>query len=78
MEELKNKCPKCNGRMVQGFIPDHTYGADLVGNWIEGPPKKSFWKITKAPVFSGVPIAAFRCANCGFLEFYSRDEFAAS
>ena len=78
MEELKNKCPKCNDRMVQGFIPDHLGGGALVGNWIEGPPKKSFWTGTKAPMDGGIPIAAFRCANCGFLEFYARDEFAAS
>ena len=78
MGELKNKCPMCNGGMVQGCIPDHLGGGALVGNWIEGPPKKSFWRGTKAPMDGGIPIAAFRCANCGFMEFYSRDEFAAS
>jgi hypothetical protein len=78
MGELKNKCPKCDGRMVQGFVPDYSYGARLVSSWHEGPPKKSFWVRTKAPLSEGIPIGAFRCSNCGFLEFYSRDEFAAS
>lgn len=71
------RCPKCKGEMVQGFIPDHTYGAHLVGSWHEGQPKKSFWVRTKAPIAGGIPIGAFRCAGCGYLEFYSNARFAA-
>jgi len=71
------QCPKCKGEMVQGFVPDYSYGAVLVGGWHEGQPKKSFWATTKAPMHDGMPIGAFRCQKCGFLEFYSDPKFAA-
>ena len=73
----KLKCQKCNGEMVQGFVPDYSHAAALVGRWLEGQPKKSFWTRTKAPYEQGVPIGAFRCRNCGFLEFYANPGFAA-
>ena len=34
--------------MVQGFVPDFTEGAILVGGWQAGQPKKSVWTTTKA------------------------------
>jgi hypothetical protein len=71
-------CPKCAGEMVQGFVPDSTYGAHLVGNWHAGAPKKAFWTGTNVPAAGGQPIAAFRCAKCGFLEFYAEKKFAAT
>ena len=70
-------CPKCGGRMFQGFVPDYTYGAVIVGNWHAGQPKKSFWQRTKTPVDEGIPIGAFRCQKCGYLEFYADPKFAA-
>jgi len=63
--------------MEQGFVPDFTHGDQLVNQWAPGPPKKSFWASTKVPKAELVPVAAFRCRSCGFLEFYARDEFAA-
>ena len=72
------KCPKCNGEMVQGFVPDYSHGAVLVGRWLEGQPRKSFWTNTKAPYKEGTPIGAFRCQKCGFLELYSDPKFAAA
>jgi|688.fasta_scaffold932440_1 hypothetical protein len=39
-------------------------------------PKRPFiWEHPRAPLSGGVPIAAFRCATCGFLEFYANDEY---
>jgi hypothetical protein len=74
-EELQ--CPKCKGQMVQGFVPDNTYGGITVGRWFSGPPKKSFWTDTKQPTTESAPIGAFRCQKCGFLEFYADVKFAA-
>ena len=71
------QCPKCQGRMVQGFVPDQTHGGTLVAKWYEGQPEKSFWTSTKRPETEGVPIGAFRCQKCGFLEFYAHLKFAA-
>ena len=72
------QCPKCKGEMVQGFVPDFfQHGATYVEAWHPGQPKKSFWTRTKARVAEGVPIGAFRCRKCGFLEFYADAKFKA-
>lgn len=75
--EAKKVCSKCSGELVQGFIPDSTYGANLIGRWHAGAPKKSFWSGTNVPG-GGLPIGAFRCDQCGFLEFYADKEYAAT
>ena len=36
-------CPKCSGRMEEGFVLDRTYGANLQSTWVGGRPAKSFW-----------------------------------
>jgi hypothetical protein len=64
--------------MAQGFILDHTYGARVVSHWGPGAPLKTFWAGTKVPEGEMVPIGAYRCAGCGFLEMYARHEFAAT
>jgi hypothetical protein len=69
-------CPKCQGEMVQGFMPDYyAHSAIYVSSWVEGPPAKSFWTRTKVQG-EGIPIGTFRCAVCGYLESYARAEFA--
>jgi hypothetical protein len=71
-------CSKCNGPMTRGFVPDFfTHGATRVPGWQEGEPEKSFWCGTNADRSSIIPISAFRCDRCGFLEFYANPEFAA-
>jgi hypothetical protein len=77
MDSREHECPKCGGAMLRGFVPDENYGAKLIGLWHPGQPKRSFWTATKAPRSRGIPIGAFRCERCGYLEFYSNDEFAA-
>jgi hypothetical protein len=77
MNRTTINCPKCETIMIRGFIPDFAYGATLVGSWHQGSPKKSFWRRTKASFRAGVPIGAFRCQDCGFLEFYADEKFTA-
>lgn len=65
--------------MVQGFIPDFfQHSVSGVEGWHEGAPKASFWKGTQASLSRGIPIGAFRCNRCGFLELYADKEFAAA
>ena len=78
MSHTPSECPKCRGRMEQGFVLDQTYGARVVSHWAAGAPLKSFWAGTKRPEEDLVPIGTFRCAACGFLEMYARAEFAAT
>ncbi|MCE9584722.1 MAG: hypothetical protein K8T20_19705 [Planctomycetes bacterium] len=58
-------------------MPDFAQGAIAVSSWHEGRPKKSFWRRTKVSYEEGVPIGAFRCFECGFLEFYADKRFSA-
>ena len=73
------KCPKCQEAMVQGFIPDYAHSASqkLVSSWVEGQPKKSWFTGTKVTMERRIPIGAFRCKGCGFLEFFADRKFAA-
>jgi len=77
MTHTPERCPKCNGAMVQGFIFEFDGSRRKVSSWVEGAPEKSFWQGTKVPKEMIVPIGTYRCSVCGFLESYARDEFAA-
>ena len=77
MSDEKLQCPKCKGDMIQGFVGDYSEGSLLVPGWHAGQPKKSFWGRTKARLSEGLPVGAFRCQKCGFLEFYSDSRFGA-
>ena len=72
----QRKCAKCGGSMEQGFIPD--VGEPVrFAHWHDGPPKKSFWFGIRINS-QGLPIAAFRCSECGYLELYASNDYAAS
>ena len=77
MKANEMQCPKCKGEMVQGFVPDYSMGATLVASWHAGQPRKKLVGHTKAPYAEGVPIGAYHCQECGFLEFYADPKFAA-
>jgi hypothetical protein len=74
MGERSNACCKCEGPLVQGFVLDRTYGAIGAGEWGPGAPTSSFWTGVKRPAET-LPIGAFRCSSCGFIEFYAGEEF---
>jgi hypothetical protein len=64
--------------MDQGFVIDNTDGGGRnVTQWAAGAPRKSFWLGTKLPDEELVPIGAYRCSSCGYLELYAREGFAA-
>jgi hypothetical protein len=63
--------------MERGYIVDATHGGSVVGRWSAGVPRKSFWTGIKPAKAEAIPMGVFRCASCGFLESYARDEFAA-
>jgi hypothetical protein len=79
MKEVPGACSKCGGNLVQGYSVDSVgiAATPLVCFWIEGEPTKR-WYGAQVPrrADERIPIAHFRCASCGFLESYSRPEFA--
>ena len=67
-----NNCPKCQGAMETGFIPDASYGAILLSNWTEGAAEKNFLQSIKLKGRRQIPLTAERCTQCGFVELYAR------
>ena len=77
MSTMPGRCPKCGGEMEEGFIIDNTYGGHQVSHWARGAPQRSLWTGTKLPEDKEVvPVGTFRCASCGYLESFARDEFS--
>jgi hypothetical protein len=76
VSEQSLQCPKCNSPMQQGFVQDKGLNMRYVSQWAAGPPQKSFWLGTNPPD-NLIPIGAFRCKSCGYLESYARNEFDA-
>jgi hypothetical protein len=63
--------------MEQGFIMDRAHGdGGRVSSWSPGPPRWTWWAGVKG-TGKLIPIGAFRCESCGYLECYARAEFAA-
>jgi hypothetical protein len=79
MKDVPSSCSKCGGNLAQGFsaqfIPCSIYA--IVDYWVAGEPQKT-WRGAKLPRGKDqyIPIAHFRCTNCGFLESYASPEFA--
>ncbi len=66
-------CPKCGGGLEDGFLRDATYGGFKVGCWVEGTPQRSFWTGTQVAFKRKYRVGAYRCIDCGHLEFYARE-----
>ena len=76
MSESNLNCPKCSAPMEEGFVVDHTYGASVPSNWVEGEPVKSFWQGTKLSGKKQYRVETYRCVRCGYLESYAKEETA--
>ena len=61
-------CPKCRGRMTQGYayLPD--VGSRV--KWMDGEP--GFWKaLTNSLRMKASDLTARRCTQCGYVEFFA-------
>jgi hypothetical protein len=65
------ECPRCGGRMEEGYLVDHTHGGYLRSTWVSGIPEKSMWTGLKLQGHEQIPVCTFRCRGCGFLESYA-------
>lgn len=79
MQDAPQRCPKCDGQMEPGFLANSLppFGNQLP-QWAPGAPQRSFWSGIMVPEESCLPIGAFRCESCGYLEFYAREEFGTT
>ncbi len=71
-------CPKCQGPMEEGFIPDASARGWELTRWVQGKPDVSPW-------FGGLrgawelgaestPVVTWRCTQCGYLESYAQSQ----
>ena len=71
------QCGKCNAAMDEGFVVDYAAGGNRkVAEWVQGEPKGSFWHGVDLSSARQMPIVTYRCAACGYLEFYARGKRA--
>jgi hypothetical protein len=63
--------------MNQGFLFDFGFARSTVSLWFEGKPQKGILGGSQMPPAEKcLPTAAFRCIECGYLEFYANKEYA--
>jgi hypothetical protein len=79
------KCRRCQGGMKAGYIPDASYNAVFVSQWVEGIPQtESGWLAALRKGWFGPPLSSsnlkgksplaivtYRCTSCGLLESYA-------
>ena len=68
---MSKACPKCGGRMDQGFVADATESYHKVPAWIEGAPEKSIWTGVKIKGRKRLEVETHRCQRCHYLESYA-------
>lgn len=72
MKEESHPCPKCGGEMVKGWLPDAAGRGVLRSVWTAGDPQRGFFGSIVYPKRNAtLPISAFRCCDCGFIEHYA-------
>lgn len=74
MSSEPNSCIKCNSEMIKGYTLDRAgHGYDAL-KWCEGDMETSWLggiKVKKAPEHH---VIAYKCSQCGFLEFYAHSK----
>ncbi len=71
MTETTYTCPKCGSKMEEGFVPEIFRSGIGKMVWVEGKPERDFWTGVKVPGKKLIAISTYRCAQCGYLEFYA-------
>ncbi len=88
MQHDNQTCPKCEGKMEEGFILDRGIEGARPSYWIEGrfddPPETStieriterlsqlVTQLGKSRLREGIRVVTLRCTGCGFLDSYAR------
>ena len=58
--------------MHSGFVADAAHGQMLQSSWSAGEPvPRRYIGGVKVKLDEQVPLTAWRCSDCGFVEFYA-------
>jgi ribosomal protein S27AE len=76
MGDFHPACPKCGTFMNRGHMPDYANGDVIVFRAVWAPgdpePRRFYLSGIKADPDNQIPLTAYRCSACGFVEFYAR------
>lgn len=72
MREKRVECPKCRKAMSAGYaVGVSKWEKNQPVSWAPGVPQVSMWTGLKLNRKHVLPITAYRCESCGYLEFYA-------
>ena len=72
MRDRQPTCPKCSRPMERGHVPDVGHGQVFQARWARGDPEvRRFIGGIKWKQKEQVPLVAWRCTGCGFVELYA-------
>ena len=75
MTASRPTCTKCGRQMERGHVPDVTHGQVLQSRWSRGNPEpRRFFGGIKWKLDAQLPLVAYRCVMCGFVELYARSD----
>jgi hypothetical protein len=57
--------------LSEGFLLDRTRNDRTNARWVEGAPRRSFWRGLDLRGRMSLPVTALRCPRCGYLELYA-------
>jgi hypothetical protein len=63
-------CPRCPSGMALGHLLDWSRAGLGMATWLEGRPKG----LGPSSLDRSIPIMAYRCTRCGYVELYARPE----
>jgi hypothetical protein len=73
MADFHPQCPKCELSLARGYVPDAAHGGILQSSWPPGEPEpRRFIGGIKYDADHVLPLTAYRCPRCGYVEFYAR------
>ena len=73
MGDFHPRCPKCQKPMERGHVPDASHGQVLETSWAPGEPeRRRFVGGIKYRAGEVIPVRAYRCPECGYVELYAR------
>lgn len=73
MEQDTHECPRCQKKMEPGHIPDLGHGVVVQSSWAAGMPRvRRFLGGIVYQKKQIVPMMAYRCPRCGYVELYAK------
>ena len=71
MSEPTHTCLRCQSSMELGFLLDNTQGGYARTVWVSGAPEHNIWTGLRLKGHVVIPVVAYRCTQCGLLEFFA-------